>query len=248
MTVTATEKLGYVRTFNRYELKYLMHYTQARELFETIGPHVRSDPHRGLEGFYKVVSRYYDSNDLRFFWEKLDGEKYRRKVRVRTYGPRPDKAFLEIKQRYNLSVQKRRCMAPLEVVERDMKRICAGHFRAGLDPVFEEVFFLVRSYALEPKLIVSYQRAAFFDLYKRDLRITLDRNIKCRNISLDLADHRMEGRYMIPPTWVLLEVKFNEVIPRWLCTALNRFDLQIERLSKYCRGIERCGMHLRTRD
>ena len=248
MTVAGKEQIDYVRTFNRYELKYLMHYKQARELFAAIGPHVRADPHRGLEGFYKVVSRYYDSNDLRFFWEKLDGEKYRRKVRVRTYGPRPDKAFVEIKQRTNLSVQKRRCVASLDLVEREMARICSGRYRQGLDPVFDEVFILSRAYALEPKLIVSYQRAAFFDLHKRDLRITLDRNIKCRNISLDLAEHRMAGRYMIPPTWVLLEVKFNEVIPRWLCTTLNRFNLQIDRVSKYCRGVERCGMHLRTRD
>ena len=51
---------------------------------------------------------------------------------------------------------------------------------------------------------------------------------------------------LLRKTMWLLEVKFNEVIPRWLCTCLNRFDLQIQRLSKYCQGIERCGMEQRT--
>ena len=63
---------------------------------------------------------------------------------------------------------------------------------------------------------------------------------------MSLARDRMSGRYAVPPTMWLLEVKFNEVIPRWLCTCLNRFDLQVQRLSKYCCGIERYGMEQRT--
>lgn len=243
---TSTARKDYVRTFNRFELKYLVHYTQARALFEVIGTHVDHDPHAGRDGFYKIASLYYDTPDLTCYWEKMDGEKYRRKVRVRTYGECPAEGFVEIKQRYNLNVQKRRCRFPLEVIDREMDLIRGGPYPGGTDPVLDEVFNMVRQRALEPKLIISYNRAAFFDRYRPDLRITLDRNIKCRAQSLRVARDRLKGRYVIQPTMMILEVKFNEAIPRWLCTSLNRLDLQVQRFSKYCAGIECTDMHLRA--
>ncbi len=231
-----------VRTFNRFELKYLLHYKQARRFEEIIGAHVESDQHAGPGGFYKIASLYYDSRDLKCYWEKIDGEKYRRKIRVRTYGTHPDKAFVEIKQRYNLNVQKRRLIAPIDEVEEQMAKIQSGSYEGGVHPVYDEVFYLVQRERLEPKVIISYNRAAFFDRHHRDLRITLDRNLRCRHLDLDLRSQRHRGKFAIPPQYLVLEVKFNHAMPRWLCTALNCLDLQIQRISKYCYGVESLGM------
>ncbi len=236
----------YIRTFNRFELKYLLHHTQAREFVDRIGGHVDSDANVGDGGFYKVASVYYDSRSLMCYWEKIDGEKYRRKVRVRTYGPTPEDAFVEIKQRYNLSVQKRRCRFPIEVVNREMERMDRGGYSSDVDPVFDEVYNLRKRYRLEPKMLISYNRAAFFDKFKKDLRITIDRNIRCRSLNLDLTQHRTKGVYAVPPTYMVLEVKFNEAIPRWICTVLNAMDLQVVRLSKYCEGVQAMGLEQRT--
>ena len=236
---------GYVRAFNRWELKYLIHHSLATEFVQAISAHVDYDQNVGREGFYKVASLYYDSPGLSCFWEKLDGEKFRRKVRVRTYGEQPEYAFAEIKQRYNKSVQKRRCRAPLEVVSQQMQAMRNGKYQGGVDPVFDEIFLLTRRLNLRETVIVSYNRMAFFDRYKADLRITIDRNIRARNLDLNLTQHRTKGRHMVAPTSVVLEVKFNETIPRWLCTVLSSFDLQIDRVSKYCTGVEALGMHLK---
>lgn len=246
MTVVPAPGKKYVRAFNRFELKYIIHFSQARALLKSIGAHVRHDPHAGRDGFYKIVSLYYDSPDLSCYWEKLDGEMYRRKIRVRTYGESPDEAFLEIKQRYNLNVQKRRCRFPLKVINRELESISTGPYNGGIDPVFDEVFNVVRRRALEPKLIISYNRAAFFDRHRRDLRITLDRNIKFRSQCLSLEKNRLKGRYVIPPTMMILEVKFDETIPQWISSCLNRLDFQVQRFSKYCEGVERSGLDLRT--
>lgn len=196
------------------------------------------------DGYYKVASLYYDSSDLRCYWEKIDGEKFRRKVRVRTYGEQPDSAFVEIKQRTNLTVQKRRTELPLEAALTVMEEIESGRYRGGADPVLDEVAFLVRSQRLAPRLVVAYNRAAYFGRYKRDLRVTIDRNLRCRDIGLDLRRMRTKGAFIVPPTMNVVEVKFNETVPRWVCTILNRFDAQILRISKYCQGIERRGLHL----
>ena len=236
---------GYIRTFNRFELKYLLHHRVAREFVEAIHPHVHTDANAEGDGFYKVASLYYDSPSLACYWEKIDGEKFRRKVRVRTYGTQPTEAFVEIKQRYNLSVQKRRCRFPLDEANKTMDEVLRGSYTGGKDPVFDEVFLLTRCNDLEPKIVVSYNRQAFFDNHKQDLRITIDRNIRARNLSLDLSRDRLRGRHAVPPTMMLVEVKFNEAIPRWLCTVLNAIDAQIQRISKYTHGIEALGMHRR---
>ena len=240
MSSTATE--GYIRTFNRFELKYLIHYTQARELMRSMAPYVRTDANAGPGGYYKIASRYYDSADLRCYWEKVNGERFRRKVRLRTYGDSPKEAFLEIKQRTNLSVQKRRSLHDLDALEQQMHLMQCGEYAAEDESVMDEVCNLVNRYRLEPKVIISYNRAAFFDLYRRDLRITFDRNIKCKTLGLDLKQNGFGGKFVVPPTMYILEVKFNEVVPRWLCSCLNSLDLKVERVSKYCLGVERMGL------
>ena len=75
---------SYIRAFNRFELKYLLHH-QTREFLDRIKAHVHPDPNAGRDGFYKVLSLYFDSPDFMCYWEKLDGEKYRRKC----YAPSP---------------------------------------------------------------------------------------------------------------------------------------------------------------
>ncbi len=235
---------GYIRTFNRFELKYLVHYTQARALMRSMEPYVRTDANAGPGGYYKIASRYYDSPDLRCYWEKINGERFRRKVRIRTYGDAPTQAFLEIKQRSNLSVQKRRTLHDLKTLDEKIGLMQCGKYAAEDETVMDEVCNLVNRYRLEPKAIISYNRAAFFDLYRRDLRITFDRNIKCRTIGLDLQQSGFAGKFVVPPTMYILEVKFNEVVPRWLCSCLNHHALKIERVSKYCLGVERMGLEV----
>lgn len=233
---------GYIRTFNRFELKYLVHYSQASELMRSMAPYVHTDANAGPGGYYKIASRYYDSADLRCYWEKVNGERFRRKVRLRTYGDAPKKAFLEIKQRTNLSVQKRRSLHDLNTLEQQMKLMQRGEYTVENESVMDEVCNLVNRYRLEPKVVISYNRAAFFDLYRRDLRITFDRNIKCRTLGLELGQAGFGGKFIVPPTIYILEVKFNEVVPRWLCTCLNHHDLKVERVSKYCLGVETMGL------
>lgn len=242
MSSAVTE--GYIRTFNRFELKYLVHYKQVVELMRNMAPYVRTDANAGPGGYYKIASRYYDSADLRCYWEKVNGERFRRKVRLRTYGDSPNEAFLEIKQRTNLSVQKRRSLHDLETLEEQMRLMTRGAYAADDGNVMDEVCNLVNRYRLEPKMIISYNRAAFFDLYRQDLRITFDRNIKCRSINLDLQRGGFGGKFVVPPSMYILEVKFNEVVPRWLCSCLNHHDLKVERVSKYCLGVERMGLEL----
>ena len=238
---TGPDQPGVELLFDRYELKYLVHAKQAAALLDDLEPYVKRDKNAGADGYYKITSLYLDSPELAAYWEKLDGEKYRRKVRVRTYGAGAADAFIEIKQRLNLGVAKRRTKLPVAAAESTLRALCTGRHEPG-DAVLDEVYVLAKTERLRPTVIVSYNRAAFFDAWRRDLRITFDRNLKYRVHDLSLQGDPTRGRWFLPPDWYVLEVKFDRILPSWLCTALNRHDLKLERISKYCRAIEAAGL------
>ena len=112
-----TEPTGYQQTasrlhsFNRYEIKYLLDEFRVAELRSELVARMASDPF-SPRGGYPVTSLYYDTADLRFYWEKIEGLRFRRKLRMRLYGRPADctdqtPVQVEIKQRVNRVTQKR---------------------------------------------------------------------------------------------------------------------------------------------
>jgi hypothetical protein len=97
---------GSLGKFNRFELKYLLSLLQAEHLRAALQGYVVPDEHGHSNGRYTLSSLYYDSPDLRCYWENEHGLKFRRKLRIRrceTCEVFTDESpvFLEIKQRYD---------------------------------------------------------------------------------------------------------------------------------------------------
>lgn len=228
-----------IKRFNRYELKYIVHASRYRMLVEDLKHFMVPDDHGDVDGFYRVVSLYYDSPDRVGYWSKLEGLKFRRKLRLRIYpcpSPRDAKiGFVEIKQRINRTVQKRRLVLPLE----QAKVLCSGSdVDADLDEadraVAGEVQFMVRSLSLRPSAVVSYRRRAYMGgRYERGMRLTFDMQLQGRTQALDV-DHIAKNHYFLPPDWLIMEVKVNERIPTWAVSLLAKHDCQLCRVSKYC--------------
>src|SRR5690242_15029689 len=114
-----------IRRFNRFELKYILPVSLCARLIDELKHHIAPDSHGGDAG-YPLVSLYYDSPRLDCFWAKVEGIRFRRKVRLRIYPgddiTRVTTGSVEIKQRINKTVQKRRLELPLEQAE----RLCVG--------------------------------------------------------------------------------------------------------------------------
>ena len=117
----------------------------------------------GVVGFYPVWSPYYDTRDLRFYWEKIDGNKFRRKLRIRHYGTPDDldgrtPVWVEIKQRVNRVTQKRRARLPYA----RRAALCAGQrhecLRARGRSRRRSAPRLVGEYDLRPTTVVGYVR------------------------------------------------------------------------------------------
>jgi hypothetical protein len=73
-----------MRSFNRFELKYLLHADSVDLLARDLAGPLRPDRH-GHDGRYALTSLYYDSPDLVYYWAKVDALKVRRKLRIRHY-------------------------------------------------------------------------------------------------------------------------------------------------------------------
>lgn len=233
----------YIRSFNRFELKYLIHRNLAREFIRSLEGYVYRDPNNKDNDGYSIYSIYWDSPGLALFWEKIEGLKYRRKFRLRRYGDDPD-VFLEIKQRVDRTVQKRRVRWPLDqVVQTFYSGNGLNDHVQEADPVSAEVYFLWHHYGLEPRMAIAYHRQAFFAVYESDLRITIDSRVKYNAVDLNVARPVDTGKYLVEPEQVVVEIKYNERVPLWLCKAIGKSGLSLVRLSKYCTAVDREFFH-----
>ncbi|MFD9660801.1 polyphosphate polymerase domain-containing protein [Rhodococcus sp. NPDC059968] len=251
------EASGYLKTasalhaFNRYEIKYLAHESDVPRLREALSGHMASDEFSPVGG-YPVTSLYYDTQNLRFYWEKIEGLKFRRKLRVRLYGPPAEATaetpvYVEIKQRVNRVTQKRRIQLPYS----DAMRLCNARrpidHVASARPFVNEVSTLVGNLDLCPTVTTGYLREAFVgtdaDL---GLRVTIDHRVHGRDRDFHFAAPA-ENRFIIPPHLCIVEIKANERVPYWVTDLTARLDMSVVRVSKYCQSVEAFGLAPRSR-
>jgi SPX domain protein involved in polyphosphate accumulation len=229
--------LAYIRAFNRFEIKYVLQYHQYFPFRESIKDYCRPDSHAGDNGFYPVHSLYFDSPNFRCFWEKIDGESFRRKLRARIYD-RSGSIFLEIKQRLNKTVQKRRMLTDANTLGQFLgSSALTGNPRNK--SIEAEILFLKAHYRLEPKIIVSYWREAFFASDQEGLRITFDKTMCFEDVELDLFGARTSEKRFIDDRLIIMEIKFNHTLPLWLTKLLRSHSLYIQKVSKYCKACEK---------
>ncbi|WP_320066414.1 polyphosphate polymerase domain-containing protein [Micromonospora sp. RTGN7] len=234
-----------LHAFNRYEIKYLVATTKVAALRRELADRLAPDSHGGTDG-YGVWSVYYDTTDLRFYWEKIEGLRFRRKLRVRHYGDRSTvdddtTVYVEIKQRVNRVTQKRRIALPY----RAARQLCDERVMVEHDPsqraFVEEVLELVSGLDLRPVAMTGYQREAFVgqdaDL---GLRVTLDQRIRGRDRDFHLGA-AAENRLIVPAGLSIVEIKANERVPYWLTDLAARAELSVVRVSKYCQSVEAFG-------
>jgi len=227
-------------TMNRYEVKYFVATARVPELAAEWSGYTRRDPHsEGARG-YPIYSVYWDTDDLRFFWEKVEGVKYRRKLRFRRYGS-SDEVFVEVKQREDRTLHKRRLRWPAERVARVFGTGGGGVDWAGAaeHPVATEVGLMIDRLRLRPRMSVSYRRLALFGAFDPELRITFDGRIHYHPSHFDIERPFDAGRYVLDPRITVLEIKYDHRAPLWLTKAICRHGLKMVRMSKYCSAVDR---------
>ncbi|MFZ5916039.1 MAG: polyphosphate polymerase domain-containing protein [Chloroflexota bacterium] len=233
-----------IRKFDRFELKYLVPIEAAEAFKQSLRAYLVPDDHGDTVGSYYLSSLYYDGPDFCFYREKVDGIKFRRKLRMRYYessGPlaADTPVFVEIKQRMNRVTQKRRVLLPYG----QARRLCDQRQVPNHAPqdaaVIDEISGMLWQYNLRPASVVSYARQALVGTdYDIGLRVTFDTDLGYRVHHLAL-DGTASNLPLLPAGWTVVEIKVNERIPYWLTELVALHNLKLVRVSKYCCSIER---------
>jgi|Deesub1362B_J571_1020462.scaffolds.fasta_scaffold04743_3 hypothetical protein len=233
-------------SWDRYELKYFIPEDWIEDIKKDLAGYVQYDPFSAAapDRKYAVRSIYFDNDTLDFYYEKLDGLRIRKKLRVRTYGDGGGEPvyFLEIKRRYSEVIYKERArISPDLLLPYVFGRQSFNgevYCDTGLKRLLQKFSYNLEFRDLRPTALVVYNREALIGLDNPRIRITFDTN---------LSTHPFPGfddfytPRLIPVTSVqkaILEIKFDQYMPGWLRNIVKKYALYRQAISKYCLCID----------
>lgn len=222
--------------FSRYEMKFVISREQYKKLLEGFGNKMEMDEYNIGGNLYTIMNLYYDTptSDLVSIGLKREYD-YRYKIRLRSYDPQYPTAFLEIKKKVNGLVNKRRTLLYIDDVNPFlMEHVDVPESKIVKRQVVREIDIIARNVPLEPKVVLCYDREAFFGTQPEDgdLRVTFDFNIRARRDQLDLRAGS-HGRRILGEEYVLMEVKVDKAVPLWLARLMSELKIRKQRFSKY---------------
>lgn len=233
----------------RLEYKFLVRNASLSSLRSELAPFFKVDQfaQNREPQQYTVRSIYFDTNNLDCYFQKSDGIRDRRKLRIRGYNEADDRSivFLEIKKKCDNTISKFRSPVPYEKVDELMRTQIAEHHvlsTNGEKQAFESarrfLYHCARK-SLRPTALVTYDREAFFCKFNPYLRITFDKNLRHRispNTRQLFCETDMEPSLA---NCFIMEVKFSLGFPDWLQSIIRRYGLYRQALSKYTICLDR---------
>jgi hypothetical protein len=228
---------------NRLEYKYLVPNEHLDAIRSEILPYVRVDEHalNRTPQEYTIRSIYFDTPDMKFYDEKIDGIKIRRKFRIRGYNELDENEmiFLEIKRKYDNFISKNR--APLRnhdlnclfsTGDIDKYIICPENDGQNRDDARRFLYHYYR-HKLSPSVLVVYDREAFFSKFNERVRITFDKNLRSGPYTIS---GKLFSEHPLKPVFknnFILELKFRKGMPLWARHIIGKYKMPRLAISKY---------------
>lgn len=215
----------------RYEYKYTIDAKQEVLLQMKVRGAMRRDPHARADGSYLVRSVYFDDIHDTCLSENFSGCDPRSKFRIRYYNSDTSCLSLEKKSKVRGMCSKDSCRLTVEECELFLHGK-VPNIAEDMPSEKRKLFTEVRLRGLVPKIIVTYERVPFY-YSGGGVRITFDRKITSSGeVNLFLTGNYAE-RPVLPCGESILEVKWDEVMPRHIKNMLRLEDLTRTALSKY---------------
>lgn len=216
--------------FKRVEKKYLLKKEQYQKLMSEMEPFIRQDAY----GKTTICNIYFDTGSDRLIIRSLQKPVYKEKFRIRSYGIADENStvFLEIKKKFDGVVYKRRMTMPIAEAEHYLRTGQMPRSYGGNIP--NEIDYMLKKYALQPKVFIAYDRTAYFGTENSSLRITFDENIRSRYENISLKNGA-GCRLLLPEDTVLMEIKIPGAMPLGLSRLLSANGVFPTSFSKYGR-------------
>lgn len=221
--------MSVLKTF-RHEYKFVIPYDEMLRLREKLN--VLLDIDRDYNG-YMIRSLYFDSIDDEDYYDKLNGEMNRKKIRLRIYEPNGNLVKLELKAKYDYHQLKE----SLIINKEDAKELIKGNYQVLLsydEDLAKRIYVMLMSGYYKPKVIIEYQRIAYKG--KTTTRITFDFEIKSSTNVEDFFEENINYIETIDKKDVVLEVKFDRLLEPYISTILNKYVSRGQSVSKYIMG------------
>ena len=233
----------------RFELKYRVNESVALQMREFIRSYLVLDEFSAgkVDYSYQNHSLYLDSDDLRLYWDVINGDKNRYKLRIRYYDDHEaSPVFFEIKRRMDNAILKKRCAVKREGVA----SLLAGQmpqphhlFSPGTKSwdAIQEFCRLKEDLQASPKTLVVYRREAWISVDDNSARVSFDRDVcSAPHFTPDLTT-KLENYVMPFAPDVILELKFTGRFPNWFRQLVEMFGVMQLGAAKYADGVERLG-------
>ncbi len=214
----------------RHELKFQVSDMQLEILRYRLKPLMRQDAHQKGEA-YEVRSLYFDDFADSCMRENENGVDHRQKFRIRIYDGDASMIRLE---------KKIKCRGMTGKVSGRISKEDCLIYMSGRAPAcrqestrLEKEFYVgLKMRGLHPVSVVEYERTAFVDP-KGNVRITFDRNISGNQKTEGFLEKRFSAVPLLPRGSHVLEVKYDDLLPEYICRALETGKLSRTAFSKY---------------
>jgi 8-oxo-dGTP pyrophosphatase MutT (NUDIX family) len=245
---------------NRIETKHFMPKENLDKLLAGIkGELPDGDPDTSVR-FNVNKTIYLDNPDLDALRDNMESHKPRFKVRIRQYSPNgkewEDVAYVELKLKTKDGQTKK---IRVRVPESMIDSVCHGkpmkidesleklNLDIPKDILWKRVVSIntiLEKYGFKKQITVTYQRRAFSN---EDIRVTIDDSIRysdARELAPDSISMIKDSSYwkgfkkrhlaIRNQDFVIVEVKEETGVPKWLRKILDSCDAEEVRFSKYC--------------
>lgn len=232
----------------RFELKYLITEETALLVRDFVRSYLDFDEYSvGKPNYsYPVHSLYLDSDTLQLYWETINGNKNRYKLRLRYYSTSADSpVFFEIKRRVNNCIMKQRG----GVRQESVPLLLQGHLpqpehlvsKAPNQLVALQNFcHLSHLIQAKPKVHIYYMREAYVS-DDDQVRVTIDRKVYGEaNLGYSIKTE-MHDPALSFPNQVILELKFTNRFPDWFRELVRVFSVMQCGAAKYCESVQGVG-------
>ncbi len=220
-----------MKTLNfRHEYKHYINYADYFIIRQRLKSVMELDYHVSEEGEYHIRSLYFDNYKDKVFNEKIHGLDSREKFRIRCYNKRYDVIQLEKKSKLHGLCNKQSCKIDAEEVYKIIQNDYDFLIKSG-KPLMVELYTKMKSQLIKPKTIVDYIREPFI-CNSGNVRITIDRDIRTGVNSIDMLNPDLPT-VPINDMVIILEVKYDEYLPRIIADIIQLKDRQATSFSKY---------------
>ena len=225
----------------RHEIKFIISKQMSLILKQRLALAMDVDKNSvNLDNTYFIRSLYFDDINSTAYYEKIDGVLYRKKYRIRIYNNDSSFIRLERKWKHNnmtskdqLKISKESCINLLtnqfDNIDKDLLN----------NNLMKEFITDIKVFGLKPSVIVDYKRLAYTYPIS-EVRITFDERIKSGLYNCNLFNMNRITYDVIDNNEVVLEVKFNEVLPEHISIILQTIPMYRQAVSKFalCRSIK----------